>query len=361
MNGRGPLPDSGDGRGNGRAIRFGAGRVGCILASLGVWVGACAGVLTAKADEASPALQVGEGLGPVRQDRGEPPGAPWPRHVVEADRWWLLNLPGGRRFDASGLLRRPSGEWWTVNDQVAGVYRIVFGTDPQAADLERVPGFFTVEQVRALTGNVRPEPRLDCEGLAQDSKGRVYVCEESRRWILRWDPESLSLERLGIDWGAAARHFHPTDRNASFEGIAVGGDRLYVANERQVGRLIVVDLGTLRAIDDFAVAPAGSGGADTHYSALAWADDALWVLLRDARCVLKVDPIARRVLAEFDYAGMETRREVAYGAFFAPGFMEGLWVDDTHLWLVTDNNGFRRRVDGRDTRPTLLRVPRPDR
>lgn len=308
------------------------------------------------------AVWVLAGLVSARMSAGSaevPP--PWPRYVVEADRWWLLNLPGGRRFDASGLLRMPSGEWWTVNDQTAGVYRIVFGEDPHRADLERVPDLFTADQIRALTGSTRPEPRLDCEGLARDDAGRVYVCEESRRWILRWDPKARTLTRLDIDWGAAARHFHPTDRNASFEGIAVGGNRLYVANERQAGRLIVVDLGTLRVIDDFTVAPAGAEGGDTHYSGLAWGDDSLWVLLRDARRVLRVDPGERRVLAEFEYAGMETRREVAYGAFFAPGFMEGLWVDGEHLWLVTDNNGFRRRVDGRDTRPTLFRVPRPDR
>jgi hypothetical protein len=278
---------------------------------------------------------------------------------LTADAWWLLSHPE-RRMDASALLRLPTGEFWTVNDQVAGVYRVELGSS-RNAELIRVPNLFTPAHCSALLETPFPRARLDCEGMALDAKGRIYVCEESRRWILRWEPGAAEIARLHIDWSPVRQFFHPTDANASFEGIAIGRGCLYVANERQSGRLIVVDLESLTVVDHFVVAPSDTIGNDIHYSDLCWADGSLWVLMRDVRRILRVDPDARRVLAEFDFSAIETRREVAYGSFFAPGFMEGLWVDDTHFWLLSDNNGVGRRMDTRDSRPTLFRAPRPDR
>ncbi len=298
-------------------------------------------------------------IGAASVDAAEPPPPAWPQFTLTADQHWLINLPEGKRVDASGLLRLPSGEWWTINDQNGFVWRLLPSRTTNTADLVRVPDLITPAQVKALTG--QEISRLDGEGLARDAQGRIYLCEEDRRWILRWDPASRNVERLPIDWTPVAKYFHPADRNASFEGLTVAGDRLYVVNERQMGRIIEVDLATLKVVGDFAVAPAETLEEDTHYTDLAWFEDSLWVLLRDVRKLLRVDVKARAVLAEFDFSEMETRRAVAYGPFFAPGFMEGLWVDAEHLWLLSDNNGVGRRVNSNDTRPTLFRCPRPDR
>ncbi|MBL9136528.1 MAG: esterase-like activity of phytase family protein [Verrucomicrobiales bacterium] len=285
------------------------------------------------------------------------------RYELTADRWWLLNLPDGQRVDASGLVRFPNGDWWVVNDQRNSIYQLEFPKEGAAStnsvDLLRVPGLFEPMPLKAL--GIGEHARLDCEGLALDGSGRVYLCEEARRWILRWDPSTKALSRLPIQWGAVAKYFHPTDFNASFEGIAVSGDRLYVANERQEGRIIVVDVKSLAVVDDFMVAPSDSVGRDHNYSDLCWSDGSLWVLMRDVRKVLRVDVRTKSVIAEFDYGAMETARPVAYGALVAPGFMEGLVVDEEWLWLLSDNNGVGRRANLKDIRPTLFRCRRPDR
>ncbi|MBL9126949.1 MAG: esterase-like activity of phytase family protein, partial [Verrucomicrobiales bacterium] len=252
---------------------------------------------------------------------------------MSADRTWLVNLPGGKRLDASALLRRPDGTFWTVNDQATAVYAMSFRAATNEIDLNPIEHCLTREQLAPWAA--RKVQRYDLEGLAQDTEGRLYVSEEANRWILRWDPRSKIVEQLPIDWSPVKKWFAPLDLNASFEGIAVGGNRLYVANERQKGRLIVVDLDSLKVVDDFMVAPAGSESDDVHYTDLCWAEDHLWVLLRDVRKVLQVDPATKRVLAEFDYTAMERARDNAYGAFFAPGFMEGLSVDADYLWLLT--------------------------
>lgn len=288
----------------------------------------------------------------------------WPRFELKSDRWWSFELPRGERFDASALLRLPTGEFLTLSDQQAGIYRLEFPAANATAGtnvirLQEIPDIFVPAQLSRIPG--ASGRRLDCEGLAQDEEGRLYVCEEALRWIFRWNPKQKELSRLEIDWAPVSQFFHVLDYNASFEGLAIGGDRLYVANERQRGRLIVLDLKTLRIVDHFTVKPADATSDDTHFSDLCWAEDSLWALLRDVRKVLRIDVTTKRVLSEFDYAAMETARPVAYGVFFAPGFMEGLAVEPDALWLLSDNNGIGRRVDGRDIRPILFRCPRPDR
>jgi hypothetical protein len=281
------------------------------------------------------------------------------RHSLHATAAWLLNLPDDAQLDASALFRTPTGDLLTVNDKQPGLHRIRFRPGTNAADLVRLPDCFTDEQLAPFT----PEKvgRYDCEGIARDDQGRLYVCEEANRWILRWDPRTKRVERLDIDWTPVKPYFHETDPNASFEGIAIGKGKLYVANERQVGRILVVDLATLRVEADFAVKPAGSDAQDVHYTDLCWFGDELWVLLRDHRYVLRVDPSSHRVLAQFHYGPLEYAGDHTYDTRLPTGLMEGLSVDGESIWLLTDNNGRGRARDPADTRPTLFQCPRPDR
>ncbi|MHB8522132.1 MAG: esterase-like activity of phytase family protein [Limisphaerales bacterium] len=289
-----------------------------------------------------------------------PKAGVWPRYTLRADKIVQLNLPDGQRFDASGLLLTPDGALLTESDRGAGVYRIQFGSDTNSADLVRLPNCFTAEQLAPFAAE--KFGRYDCEGLAQDEQGRFYLCEEANRWILRFDPKTQTVERLNIDWAPVRRYFS-TDRNASFEGIAIHGGRLYVANERKLGRLIVVDLATLKVTDHFVARPRQVWALDVHYSDLSWFDGALFVLMRESRVILKVDPAAHQVLAEYDYAEMENAPEVAYNIVFhyPTGTMEGLAVSRDCFWMVTDNNGLGRLRHPHDLRPTLFRCPRPDR
>ena len=270
---------------------------------------------------------------------------------------WLLNLPDQQRFDASALLFLPDGTLYTVNDKSAGLYRIDRHTTG-TADLTRDPRWFTPLQLTNLS--VGKLAHWDLEGLALDPQGRIYFCEEQNRWVIRADPARGTMERLEIDW-APVRKWFSADRNASWEGIAVGNDgRLYLANERSIGRIIVVDLASLRVIDDFAVAPLGRVSRDFMYSDLAWFGDDLWVLCRQSRRVVRVNPQTHRVLADFDYTNIEISSEFGYITPLPYGQFEGLAVDAGNIWLVIDNNGSPRVRHKPDTRPTLFRCRRPD-
>ena len=284
--------------------------------------------------------------------------APFKRHTLRAEKIWQLNPPKGERFDASGLLLQPNGELLTVNDRGAGLYHIEFRDGTNSANLVSLTNCFTEAQLAPFAKD--KVERYDCEGIARDEQGRLYLCEEANRWILRFDPLAKKVERLAIDWSSVQNFFHPTDRNASFEGIAIGDGKLYVANERQQGRIIEVDLATGKILDDFVVRPSTSNARDIHYSDLSWFDGALFVLLRESRCVLQVDPTTKKVLAEFGYGEMERDPEVIYHNKYPTSTMEGLAVDRDFIWLVTDNNGRGRAKYPDDIRPTLFKCKRPD-
>lgn len=278
-------------------------------------------------------------------------------YTLKLDKAWRLTPPKGERFDASGLLLQPDGELLTINDKAIGVHRIRLTEDKEDAALEQIPNWFTQKQLAAF--KQEKLEYYDTEGIARDEQGRIYVCEEKNRWILRLNPKTETVERLDIDW-APVKEFFSKDDNASFEGIAVGGNRLYVANERERGRIIAVDLATLKVIDNFTVGTTEPAARDVHYSDLAWHKGYLYALLREAYAVLRIDPKTRKVVAQFDYPNLELLPDHAYHRLYPVGIMEGLAVDDRYFWLVTDNNGYGRIKAPQDRRPTLFRCKRPD-
>jgi hypothetical protein len=278
----------------------------------------------------------------------------WPVHTLHAERPIPLNLPDGERFDASGLLRTREGELLTLRDRGPTLYRIELVPGAPAANLVPLTNCFTDTQLRTLASSRRPA--LDCEGIAQDAQGRLYLCDEPMRWILRCDPQGGAVERLVIDWSPVQKYFGQ-DLNASFEGIAIGNGKLYVANERSAPVIIVVDLAALKVIDHFVVVPQKPNAFGTQYSDLCWFEGHLFVLCRQQQVILEVQPDTRAVLAEYDYREVEAG--LGFNTFNLVGLMEGLAVERDWFWLVTDNNGLARRGTTRDTRPVLLKCRRP--
>ena len=279
-------------------------------------------------------------------------------YVLKPDQAWRLNAPEKEQFDASGLLLKPNGDLLTVNDKRPGLYKVVFPAEGMEAKLEKIPNFFTTKQLEPF--KVAKTGHWDLEGITRDTEGRIYLCEEGNRWVLRLDPKTEKVERLEIDWSPVKKYFS-NDWNASWEGIAIGDGRLYMANERSRGRIIVLDLNTLEILSDFSVGAVQLLARDMQYTDLSWFDGHLYVLMREARAVLQVDPKTERVVAEFDIWALENAPEHAYHRLYPTGIMEGLAVDAQSIWVVTDNNGYGRLKDSADKRPTLFQCNRPDR
>jgi hypothetical protein len=270
---------------------------------------------------------------------------------LKAEQTWQLSVPRDERFDASGLA------WWkgkllTINDRDSELSEIIFGTN-NTAQL-KLTTFFPHASVAKIA--IKPEPRYDCEGIAVDPEGAIYISEESQRSIFK-TTSGGRVERLKIDWSPVKQYFS-RDSNASFEGVAIGPSKIYVANERDAARIIIVDRATLKVEESFFVDSDAFAFGGPHYSDLSFFGDHLFILDRNHRCVMEVDPVTKRVLAEHAFGQMEVAEEVAYRTAYPTGTMEGLAVDETSFWLVTDNNGFGRIKYPRDARPTLFRCVR---
>jgi hypothetical protein len=280
----------------------------------------------------------------------------WPRHRLVRAQTTVLNPPNQERFDASGLWLLDSGELLTLrNTHDSILYRIDYLPGGQEANLVPFNDCFQKQRLDALS---REQRAFDCEGIARDERGRFYICEERGRSIFRCDPKTGRTERLPIDWGPVKDYLSAIDSNASFEGIAIGQGKLYVANERSSAIIIEVDLASLKVKGHFVAPPSKSSFFGLHYSDLCWFEDQLWVLCRQHRVILKVDPRTHRVLEEFDYRDLE--ESLGYRTGLPVGIMEGLAVSKDCIWIVTDNNGDPRGRTGNDTRPTLVRCQRPD-
>jgi uncharacterized protein YjiK len=254
-------------------------------------------------------------------------------------------------------LRLDSGELLTLRNQIDSIlYRIELLLGGKEANLVPYNDCFQKDKLQAL---VKDQRSFDTEGIARDDQGRFYLCEERHRSIFRCDPKTGLTERLPIDWSSVKDYFSPIDSNASFEGIAIGKGKLYVANERSSAIIIEVDLASLKVKGHFVVQPTKSSFFGLHYSDLCWFEDQLWVLCRQHRVILKVDPRTHHVLEEFDYRDIE--ESLGYRTGLPVGIMEGLAVSKDSIWIVTDNNGDPRGRTGHDIRPTLVRCKRPDR
>src|SRR6267143_1043147 len=91
----------------------------------------------------------------------------WPGYTLKAERSWLLNLPQGREFGASGLLLLTNGDLLTVSDRGPTLYRIQFPTNGEpAADLIAVPNVFTSGQLKKYARE--KISYYDTEGIARD-------------------------------------------------------------------------------------------------------------------------------------------------------------------------------------------------
>src|SRR4051794_34771631 len=131
-------------------------------------------VTNALADSPAP-IQPAAGKGAealLQTERGA-----WPAYTLKAERSWLLNLPNGRDFGASGLLLMTNGDLLTVSDRSPTLYRIQFPTNGDAADLLALPDVFTTSQLRKYARE--KFGYYDTEGIAQDNRGRLYICEEA--------------------------------------------------------------------------------------------------------------------------------------------------------------------------------------
>ncbi len=272
-----------------------------------------------------------------------------PTELLEIEQSWRLDSRGSR-FDASGIERGPKGEILVVRDSELAVYGVRFQEGSDSAKLIKHARYLVDKD--QLNVGVR---RFDMEGLATDSTGLLYACDEHARRILRFTARGL-IDAIPIDFSSFSSYFNKSDINASFEGIAIGDGTIYVANERSYGRIIEVDLKTNTTKGSFTFRTGGTAWPDTHFSGLDWDDGKLYALLREEQTIAQIDTQTKKPNRLIRYHEVEFAKEHRYQTllpFF--GVMEGLMVEGDTFWLLADNNGQGRYANKSDSRPTLFK------
>ncbi|MDR4503312.1 MAG: esterase-like activity of phytase family protein [Candidatus Scalindua sp.] len=278
-------------------------------------------------------------------------------HILQMDTFWRIDVVDEKRMDLSGLVIVNDERFLTIDDKQFNLYelRLQKGSSRAyivASDLIRIEDLKELRETK--TG------QLDCEGLAVDADGNIYICEEKHRWILKINSNGKFLNRLKIDWSPVEQYFNALDKNASFEGIAVSKNNLYVINERDKALIIVVDLNSLKVIDHFKVYSKMHPSLFVHYSGLSWFDGKLYILLRHSQVILEIDPESHNVIAEYSFRNTARQSEFNYRSRFGTGCMEGLHVSDDFFWMLTDNNGCALKNNKDEKHPTLIRFKRPE-
>ncbi|MDZ4815612.1 MAG: esterase-like activity of phytase family protein [Verrucomicrobiota bacterium] len=267
-----------------------------------------------------------------------------------------IHLPREKRFDASGLTIGPRGQLYFVNDKMATLYET---SKIDETEMFVVPRMDLVNEDLLNKAAGAVTPRHDIEGIAFDGTD-FYICDEAKRNVFRINPKSGKIVHLKIDWHPVQSYFSAVQKNASFEGIAVGNGKLYLANERDFGRIIVVDLKSMKVERSFMVRPSNTLSQNIHYSDLCWHKGSLFVLCRHNRVIIQVDPDTGIALSDYYYGRMEVEPQWRFHSRFPTGAMEGLYVTDTHFFLLIDNNGESRVSQPGDKRPLLFVCKRPD-
>ncbi len=278
-------------------------------------------------------------------------------HILQMDAFWRIDVTDEKRMDLSGLVIMNNDRLLTIDDKQFNLYELHLQGDSSQASIA-TSDLIRIEDLKEFRKT--KVSHMDCEGIAVDTDRNIYICEEQHRWIFKINSNGKFLNRLKIDWSPVEQYFNANDKNASFEGITVSKKHLYVINERNKARIIIVDLNSLTVIDHFTVYSKMHPSLFVHYSGLSWFDGKLYILLRHSQVILEIDPESHNVIAEYSFKNTERQPEFNYRSRYGTGCMEGLHVSNDFFWILTDNNGNALKSNKDEKRPTLIRFKRPE-
>jgi len=301
-----------------------------------------------------------------------------------------LNGPKGHRFDTSGLTLSSDGkQLLTVNDKpnTLELYSLPLQKLTQKATKaglsasKYLQGRYPLQKLaKAFAKKLRKRGfELDLEGVAQCNQ-HIFAISERLGLVFRIHSQTGATTHHSIDKNAYAQKLKkqgkslpkfPRTYNAGYEGIACDSKRkvLYLIQERQP-RLILTaqmpktwkDGQPLHIQSHFDLPnftfPQKVNGytCPPDFAGASVFGGSLYLLYRNARMVLKADPVKQKLLSVYSYYQAEEKLYIRRKPY---GFAEGLTVTKDKIYIVFDNNNRVRQSDKKDKRPTLLLFQRP--
>lgn len=295
---------------------------------------------------------------------------------------WSLEPSLSGRFDPSGLFYWPQTKsLLTVNDKPDEVQvHTILPASPKSSARE-VKMLFRAKATIQRTSPMFPGYRFmyDLEGIT-GCGGHLFVVSEEPRTIIRINPKTKATTSHTLDvedyYKRSARMRHPIARfsfhpNAGFEGITCDPKtgRLYVVQERQPRYILVVSKPSewkqgkkLRILSHFDLPtfslPRQIRGIDSEpdFAGADFDSGSLYILYRNERLVLKVNPKTNSLVSSYSYRHVEDN---LYQQRLPFGLAEGLVVKGNRIFIVLDNNRRPRVNNSSDIRPVLFSFVRP--
>ncbi|MCO4754472.1 MAG: SdiA-regulated domain-containing protein, partial [Bacteriovoracaceae bacterium] len=129
--------------------------------------------------------------------------------------------------------------------------------------------------------------------------------------------------------------------NAGLEGIAIDCENqtLYLAQERSPRAIVVVNLNTLK-VEKIGSTKIIKENIHPDYADLFFNNNALYVLERNMRRILKLDPKSLEVIQSVSYASLGPQLQIQdlYNTGEPYGLAEALYMSDRHIFIGLDNN-----------------------
>ncbi len=206
---------------------------------------------------------------------------------------------------------------------------------------------------------------LDFEGITTCSKDVFYVIAERKRLLLKINMSDFTIEEMktGLDKFINANQHLEIDRhhktNAGLEGIAYNCDDnlIYLANERDKPYIFVFDVDNSQILSVHKPPYFENKGADI--SDMIFYKRHLYLCYRNNREIWKVNCQNFKTVNILSYKAVVDDEQFVYNTGERFGIVEGLYIDDNYIYLMTDNNSSQRQADNDDFRPTLFVLDNP--
>jgi uncharacterized protein YjiK len=204
---------------------------------------------------------------------------------------------------------------------------------------------------------------LDLEGIAGAEDGSLLLASEAQFRLLAVSASgratwfTSSLEKVGQAAGLFQK------RNAGLEGVARVGNQLVIAAEREPRGLLEVADGGGGPVVAYRLPRAvcsGPWGRTDDLTDLSVSEGELYALHRNAHLVVRMTRSDGRFreAAHWSYARTENDPRYRYRDR-TYGRAEGLALDESHVYVVLDNNDDARESGNDDRRGMLFVFKRP--
>lgn len=274
-------------------------------------------------------------------------------HELEIDRAMPIDVP--YNVEPSGLVMRDDTLFTISDDHDNSIFYVDLSDD--RAVLREYYHFESPKEKNAP---------LDLEGITVDEDGIFYLVSERMCRILKVDTKTRKTEWVTPDLRKWAKGGMLSLKNGSFEGITYAGrHRFYLAAERESRGIMRVDLKHKHDPDvkawvhDFSIMQVPNHRS-VDYAGLHFVNGKLFALERSAHAITEIrhdkDEINEMVC--WSYSATENAPQWRYRDMEF-GHAEGLYIDESKIYVILDNNGDPRNNDSQDRRPLLFIFHRP--